>query len=59
MVVNLLSGIEKVSVLRMGWSIMKDTNLAASKHAFFCCCFFIPDSTDLRTVFFSRLHIHH
>ena len=30
MVVNLLLGIEKVSVLRQGWSILKDTNSAAS-----------------------------
>ena len=30
MVVNLLSGIEKVSVLRQGWSILKYTNSAAS-----------------------------
>ena len=30
MVVNLLKGIEKVSVLRQGWSILKDTNSLTS-----------------------------
>ena len=30
MVVNLLKGIEKISVLRQKWSILKDTNSAAS-----------------------------
>ena len=55
MVVNLLKGIEKVSILRQGWSILKDTNSAASYHALVL----IPDSTDLRPGFISRLHINH
>ena len=55
MVGNLLEGIEKVSVLRQGWSILKDTNSAASLHT----SVLIPDSTDLRPLLLSRLHIHH
>ena len=55
MVLGLLKGIEKVSVLRQGWSISKDTHSAASLHALVLN----PDSTDLRPGFLSRLHIHH
>ena len=55
MVVNLLKGIEKVSVLRQGWSILKDTNSAASSHALVL----IPDLTDLRPLLLTRLHILH
>ena len=55
MVVNFLKGIEKVSVLRQGWSILKDTNSAASLHALVLT----PDSTDSRPLILSRLHIHH
>ena len=55
MVVNLLKGIEKVSVSRQGWSILKDTDSAASLHALVL----IPDSTDLHPGFLSRLHITH
>ena len=55
MVVNLLKGVEKVSVLRQGWSILQDPNSAASLHALV----FIPDSTDLRPGLLSLLHIHH
>ena len=33
MVVNLFQGIEKVSVCRQGWSILKDTNSDASLNA--------------------------
>ena len=33
MVVNLLLGFEKVSVLRQGWSVLKDSNSAASLNA--------------------------
>ena len=47
MVLNLIQGIEKVSVLRQGWSIMKDTNAAASNHTLVL----IPGSTDLRPFF--------
>ena len=45
MVVNLLlKGIEKVSVLRQGWSILKGANSAASQHALVL----ILDSADLQ-----------
>ena len=53
--VHLLKGIEKVSVLRQGWSILKDTKPAASEHALVL----IPDSSDVRPGLPSRLHIHH
>ena len=43
MVLNLAEYIEKVSVLRQGWSILKNTNSAASLPALE-----IPDSTDMR-----------
>ena len=55
MVVNILYGIEKVSVLRQGRSILKDTLSASSYHALVL----IPDSTDLRPLLLSRLHSHH
>ena len=55
MVVNLLKGIEKVSFLSQGRSILNDTNSAASKHALVL----IPDSTVLRHLLLSRLHIHY
>ena len=54
MVVNLLSDIEKVSVLRQGWSFLKDTNSAASLHALVL----IPGST-VSHLLLLRLHIHH
>ena len=55
MVVNLFEGIEKLSVLRQGWSILKDTNSAAIKHTLVL----ITDSMNLRPLLLSRLHIHH
>ena len=55
MVVILLYSIGKVSVLRQGWSIFKDTNSAACDHAFVL----IPDSTDLRPLLISQMYIHH
>ena len=55
MVVNLVQDIKEVSVLRQVWSIMKDTNSAASLPVLVL----IPDSTDLRPVLLSRLYIHH
>ena len=54
MVVNLLEGIETASVLRHGWSILKDTNSAASYNALVL----IPGSSDLCPGLLSRLHIH-
>ena len=50
MVVNFLQGIERVSVLRQGSLILKDTHSAA--------LFLIPDSTEFRPLLLSRLHIH-
>ena len=44
MVVNLHLGIEKVSVLRQGWSILKDTNSSESLYALVLT----PGLTDLR-----------
>ena len=55
MVVYLLKGIEKVSVLRQGWSILNDTNSSESLHALVL----IPGLTDLRPLLLSRVYIHH
>ena len=46
MVVNLVKDIEKVSILRHGWSILKDTNSAASYPALVL----IPDSTNMHPI---------
>ena len=54
MAVNLLLAIEKVSVLRQGWSILKDTKSATSYHALVL----IPGLIDLRHLLLSRLNIH-
>ena len=54
MVVNLVSGIEKVSV-KTGVVDFEVTNSAASEPALVL----IPDSKDIRPGLLSRLHIHY
>ena len=55
MVVHLILGIEKVSVLKQGWSILKDTNSDAS----YTALVLIPESIDLHPLLLTRLLIHH